>query len=81
MLLEGWSGELESAKVDVGFETTKENLEQGIQLLNDCVQSNPSMFVNKLSADLTKVAQLEDLLTTGKNHEAILNMLTTYYAG
>lgn len=80
MVAEKWWQEMEEAKIDVGFETVKDNPQEGIRILYDCATKKKEIFVRKLASKERLIAQLEDLLgTKDVKEELILEMLNIYY--
>jgi hypothetical protein len=81
MHFEGWEGELEEARVEVGFETLGSSPADGLTILVGCSKTNPTIFIKKLSADPRKIETLEMLLESHKGDSTkIIEMLTTYYS-
>jgi hypothetical protein len=81
MHFEGWQGELEEARVEVGFEALSCNPTEGVTILMNCSKASPAIFIKKLSADAGKIETLEALLESHKaDSTKIIEMLTTYYS-
>lgn len=58
MVSEQWTSDLEDAKIAVGFETIKDDAEQGINLLYECATKNRDVFVRKLASNNELITRL-----------------------
>jgi hypothetical protein len=81
MYFEEWQGELEDARVEVGFQTLTNHPAEGVKILVGCSKNNPDIFIKKLNEDAKKIEILETLLESQKSESTkIIEMLTTYYS-
>lgn len=55
MHFRGWEGQLEEARIEVGFEILKTNPKEGVDILSNCSKIQASTFISKLDRDANKI--------------------------